>query len=94
MGDGEPSFDAFEANNSNQEDDEYRSESRAVRKSKKSPRGASKSPEKRASRSPTKSRKKKPSRLDPNGNNIFHHHSKQDDEKEMTTLIHLKFDKT
>merc|ERR1711974_94654 len=67
LGDGEPSFDGFEGNNSNQEDDEFRAESRAVRKSKKSPRGGSKSPEKRSSRSPTKGgrKKKQSSRLDP-----------------------------
>ena len=81
LGDGEPSFDAnvddfMASNNSNHEDtDELnsnRAESRAVRKGgrKKSPRGASKSPEKRASRSPTKGSrklKKQTSRLDPQG---------------------------
>ena len=56
----------FSTHCSNQEDEEP-SSNKPVRKAKKSPRGASKSPEKRASRSPTKGRKKKPSRLDPQG---------------------------
>ena len=77
LGDGEPSFDPnvedFMASNNNHDEDDLsqRSSSRAAVKKgsrKKSPRGASKSPEKRASRSPTKGRKgKKGSRLDPQG---------------------------
>ena len=69
LGDGEPSFDAsaddldyMASSNNNHDDDDYRSSSRAANKSKgpkKSPRGASKSPEKRASRSPTKGSSRK-----------------------------------
>lgn len=78
LGDGEPSFDAavdsdFMASTNNNYDDEelsQRSNSRAARrKDKKSPRGASKSPEKR---SPTKGTRKvkKSTKLDPNGGKI------------------------